>query len=291
MAPKRAARAKAEADLYSDDASDLQARPNTPETTSSSPPPVPVDPNTTGSAAVTPLQLNEDPDEQTAPPATPPKGPLTLHDTVLESVKPLLQSARYSDNEILNLIVSSTVSSSIVDLANFSLQDQQPYEYPTTSKVTDDPTVSSQKKTRPLVVRTNLPPMSDLKDIFEDIVQKVFQTEEGEGENTIRQLISHVGDREIRVGTICSGTESPILALTEFCSGIWSSSHRFEIITDAVPASARLKLPLLKFKHEFSCEIEPFKQAYIERNFHPPVIFRDVREFKNIDISEENPQA
>ncbi len=33
----------------------------------------------------------------------------------------------------------------------------------------------------------------------------------------------------------------------------------------------------------FSAEIVPFKQAYIERNFSPPVIFRDIREFVNLD--------
>ena len=34
----------------------------------------------------------------------------------------------------------------------------------------------------------------------------------------------------------------------------------------------------LSFEHVFSCEIEPFKQAYIERNFAPPILFRDVTE-------------
>lgn len=34
----------------------------------------------------------------------------------------------------------------------------------------------------------------------------------------------------------------------------------------------------LRFKHLFSAEIVPFKQAYIERNFCPPIIFRDIRE-------------
>ena len=29
------------------------------------------------------------------------------------------------------------------------------------------------------------------------------------------------------------------------------------------------------YEHVFSCEIEPFKQAYIERNFQPPILFRD----------------
>jgi hypothetical protein len=34
----------------------------------------------------------------------------------------------------------------------------------------------------------------------------------------------------------------------------------------------------LQLEHVFSCEIEPFKQGYIERNFHPPLLFRDIRE-------------
>ena len=34
----------------------------------------------------------------------------------------------------------------------------------------------------------------------------------------------------------------------------------------------------LNVEHVFSCEIEPFKQAYIERNFAPPLLFRDIRE-------------
>ena len=34
----------------------------------------------------------------------------------------------------------------------------------------------------------------------------------------------------------------------------------------------------IQLEHVFSCEIEPYKQAYIERNFSPPILFRDVRE-------------
>lgn len=37
----------------------------------------------------------------------------------------------------------------------------------------------------------------------------------------------------------------------------------------------------LEIEHVFSCEIEPFKQAYIERNFSPPILFRDVCELGN----------
>ncbi len=33
----------------------------------------------------------------------------------------------------------------------------------------------------------------------------------------------------------------------------------------------------LEIDHVFSCEIEPYKQAYIERNFSPPILFRDIK--------------
>ena len=55
----------------------------------------------------------------------------------------------------------------------------------------------------------------------------------------------------LRIATICSGTEAPIIAL---------------------------KLMQLPLHHLFSCEIEPVKQAYIYRNFAPDVLFRDVRD-------------
>jgi site-specific DNA-cytosine methylase len=70
-----------------------------------------------------------------------------------------------------------------------------------------------------------------------------------------------VFQRELRIATMCSGTESPLLALAH--------------VSSAVEASHSVRLSV---KHVFSCEIEPFKQAYIERNFHPPLLFRDVRE-------------
>ena len=34
----------------------------------------------------------------------------------------------------------------------------------------------------------------------------------------------------------------------------------------------------LRIEHVFSCEIEPEKQAYIETNFKPPILYRDVTE-------------
>jgi hypothetical protein len=70
--------------------------------------------------------------------------------------------------------------------------------------------------------------------------------------------------RKLRVGTMCSGTESPLLAL--------------QLISEAMEADKAMDGRKLKVEHIFSCEIEPFKQAYIERNFRPPILFRDVTE-------------
>ncbi|KAJ5815684.1 hypothetical protein N7474_007461 [Penicillium riverlandense] len=96
----------------------------------------------------------------------------------------------------------------------------------------------------------NLPPMHKLKDIFNDLA-----------ENAIRQgfsaVLNHLAGRPLRVATMCSGTESPLLALEMIQNG------------------------RLRIEHLFSCEIVPFKQAYIERNFHPPILFRDIRELGN----------
>jgi site-specific DNA-cytosine methylase len=77
--------------------------------------------------------------------------------------------------------------------------------------------------------------------------------------DAVKKLDGH----KIRVATMCSGTESPLLALG--------------LISRAV-SSVDPTAPPLHVEHVFSCEIEPFKQAYIERNFQPPLLFRDVRE-------------
>jgi hypothetical protein len=62
-------------------------------------------------------------------------------------------------------------------------------------------------------------------------------------------------------GADSSGTESPLLALNMIAKAIKGQRGT-----------------TLAFDHVFSCEIEPFKQAYIERNFAPPILFRDVTE-------------
>ncbi|KAH8704773.1 putative SNF2 family helicase [Talaromyces proteolyticus] len=100
----------------------------------------------------------------------------------------------------------------------------------------------------------DLPPLHDLDEIFKHITMKAV-------DNKIQYFIDCLRGRKLRVATMCSGTESPILALEMVISQLKKMGARS-----------------FEFKHLFSAEIVEFKQAYIERNFHPPILFKDVKE-------------
>ncbi|TFY66733.1 hypothetical protein EVG20_g4345 [Dentipellis fragilis] len=99
---------------------------------------------------------------------------------------------------------------------------------------------------------SSLPPISDLPSIFSDLVSRIPD---------IVDVAKRVNGRKLRVATMCSGTESPLLALN--------------LIRRAMQEQSGIDLDV---EHVFSCEIVPYKQAYIERNFRPPLLFRDVCE-------------
>ena len=102
-------------------------------------------------------------------------------------------------------------------------------------------------------------------DMFADIVKVAEEKARVRGSAleglSLRKLAEELNGRPLRVATMCSGTESPLLALDLICRAL-NEQHGVS----------------LNVEHAFSCEIEPFKQAYIERNFAPPILFRDIRE-------------
>ncbi|KAF9240628.1 hypothetical protein BU15DRAFT_73858 [Melanogaster broomeanus] len=106
---------------------------------------------------------------------------------------------------------------------------------------------------------STLPPLHHIPAMFSDLVSHIPQ---------IKDVAEHVKGRKLRVATMCSGTESPLLALELICQSI---KECYDIT--------------LEFQHVFSCEIEPFKQAYIERNFKPPLLFRDVCELGDLEAT------
>lgn len=59
----------------------------------------------------------------------------------------------------------------------------------------------------------DLPPIHDLKQIFEQITLHAVR------EDGFRDFLKSLNGRQLRVATVCSGTESPILALEMVVSG------------------------------------------------------------------------
>ncbi|KAL2374928.1 hypothetical protein RJ035_003387 [Blastomyces gilchristii] len=100
----------------------------------------------------------------------------------------------------------------------------------------------------------NLPPISKIEDIFDDISINAEK-------NGFSDFLDHIGSRDLRVATMCSGTEAPLLALEM-----------------AIASFKKIFGKTFSMHHLFSAEIDPFKQSYIQRNFSPDIIFRDVNE-------------
>jgi site-specific DNA-cytosine methylase len=122
----------------------------------------------------------------------------------------------------------------------------------------------NREKNEPKGLDIGLPPLSTINDIYKDITTKALALGLKDALKTMPRL---------RVATMCSGTERPLLAL--------------EMMQDALKS---LGEPDLEVDHLFSAEIVPYKQAYIERNFHPKIIFRDITEITSA-VSEAVPTA
>ncbi|KAF2134891.1 hypothetical protein P153DRAFT_372163 [Dothidotthia symphoricarpi CBS 119687] len=104
------------------------------------------------------------------------------------------------------------------------------------------------------VIDLDLPPLSDIYECFGDLVSNAVEL-------GLCDALKSIG-RPINIGTMCSGTEAPLVAIN--------------LISEALEKAG---LPAIRFEHHFSAEIEAIKQSYIERNFRPTRLFRDVREF------------
>ena len=96
------------------------------------------------------------------------------------------------------------------------------------------------------------PALTEPADMFMDLVRRTPE---------IVEIADALGGRPLRTATMCSGTESPLLALEMICA-----------------ACEKIHGRTIALDHAFSCEIEPYKQGYIERNFAPQYLFRDIRE-------------
>ncbi|RDW92414.1 hypothetical protein BP5796_01808 [Coleophoma crateriformis] len=106
--------------------------------------------------------------------------------------------------------------------------------------------------------QAGLAPLSKNEDFFRDLIGNAWKH--------IESFLLHMGNRPLAVGTFCSGTESPILALEMFAKHIGELCKKSKTLNNAQ----------LNVAHKFSFEIVPFKQSYIQTNFEPEELFRDV---------------
>lgn len=130
------------------------------------------------------------------------------------------------------------------------------------TKDTDDKKKKSPLK-EPYAEGGDLPIISDPQAMFDDMVGNQL---DDKYKAKLNAMTEKFRNRPLKVATMCSGTESPLLALDML-------SNAIEDFGDGKGG--------LAVEHVFSCEIEPYKQAYIERNFSPPHLFRDIRELGN----------
>lgn len=132
--------------------------------------------------------------------------------------------------------------------------------------------VDDPKEAAPLELRAKnnaldlkLPPISNVNDAFADLLRRILDNKDKTFPD-LKQLAKN-GGFTINVGTMCSGTEAPIFALKLL-------QAEFHALTGT---------ELFRFNHQYSVEIEPYKQAYIRRNTDAKV-FRDVRDFASPDV-------
>ena len=101
-----------------------------------------------------------------------------------------------------------------------------------------------------------LPPITSLRSMFSILIDSAVQ-------HGLTQFLEHSPVKRLCVATMCSGIESPIFALQMI---------KDELADRGIPFS---------YEHRYSAEIEPYKQAFIERNFRPPVCYRDITELSS----------
>jgi hypothetical protein len=116
---------------------------------------------------------------------------------------------------------------------------------------------------RPLYPKLSLNEIKETKQFLDPCGQEatddIISMLVGEQVDKIQLLLQraldandHLGSQHmpLKLGTACSGTDAPALALT--------------LVQEQL---ALRGLQKLEYDHKFSCEVEPFKQAYLARNF------------------------
>ncbi|VBB80530.1 Putative protein of unknown function [Podospora comata] len=118
---------------------------------------------------------------------------------------------------------------------------------PASSKDDKEVADAQVSNTKESAILTGVAPLTQVGDMFFDMASRVPSPSQ-------KTVI-------LRVATVCSGTDAPIIALEALMKAV-------EILGHPTP---------FQLVHQFSCEIEAFKQGFIRRNLPAPtIIYRDV---------------
>ncbi|KAI0202048.1 hypothetical protein F4808DRAFT_93311 [Astrocystis sublimbata] len=131
------------------------------------------------------------------------------------------------------------------------------------SKISGTPATDASRESSHAHLQLHLVPITNVHQAFWDLLSKNI--------DGIRGISGREGF-QLRVGTICSGTEAPVLALRLI-------TELTRLLVD-VGAS-----PFLQFDHLFSVENVPFKQAYISRNAPNSIVFSNVVDFADSEAT------
>ena len=102
--------------------------------------------------------------------------------------------------------------------------------------------------------------ISNPQEMFNDMI---FEKLAGKDKAILDPLLKVMAGRPLKVATMCSGTESPVLALDMLSNAIEEFYLKYRRDEIDLPGAAEGQ-PVFQVEHVFSCEIEPFKQSYIE---------------------------
>lgn len=102
---------------------------------------------------------------------------------------------------------------------------------------------------------TSQRPLNELRDIISELLGKAQAI-------GLSQFVDSGAKQYIRVGTMCSGTDAPLHALNMF--GMLKNAAGEQVFTAI---------------NVFGCEIEPYKQGFLNRNSKPQLLFRDAADF------------
>lgn len=97
------------------------------------------------------------------------------------------------------------------------------------------------------------------QEAHDDIIKRLLCTQYDKVGKLLEgfEKTNNLGEEGVKLQTACSGTDAPALALTFFQEAAERHGISF------------------KQSHEMSCEIEPFKQAYLQNNFDS-IIYPDI---------------